>query len=114
MRRLSAFVFIGLFALLPLQAVESAPSFPVDLEVEYCLGDFCSDMVVTLEEDGEFFDSDRDFGIWYYRPSESSLLIRYEGDDGGIDFFGFRSGRCFSGTTLIDEVESGEWSGCAR
>ena len=110
-----------LFALLPVLALsflpapaDSAPEFPITMEIEYGLGDADRfDMDVTIEDDGSYTDSDGDGGTWFYRRDDRTMLLRYEGGAAGFDLFGTREGRCFSGAVLFDEVEVDRWSGCA-
>ena len=116
MFRLSSVALLSAFAfsLFQVQAAESAPSFPIDMEIEYCWGDDCYDMFISVESDGTFIDSDGDGGVWFYRPSERSFLLRYEGDATGVEFYGIRTGDCFAGTTILDGAADAEWVGCRQ
>ena len=99
-------------SLMPVETAESAPGFPFFMDVEYCWDDTCYDMIVSIDGDGTFVDSDGDGGIWFYRPAERDMLLRYEGDAAGVDFYGFRTGDCFAGTTFFEEAPDAEWVGC--
>lgn len=113
MRSALTLAALAVAALAPSTVADARPSFPITLAVDYCIGDGCYDMEITIEEDGTFIDSDRDGGIWFYRPSEQTILFRYDGDAEGIEFFGTRDGRCFEGTVFIDEEEDNVWEACA-
>ena len=112
MRRSIAALLVAATATLPAATAESAPAFPVLMEVEYSIGDRVLSMEVVIEGDSTFSDSDGDEGIWFYRRRDNTVLFRYEGDVAGFDLYGVRDRSCFTGTVLEDERPVGEWEGC--
>ena len=114
MRKLLVILPVLTLSLLPSES-DSRPVFPVTLEVEYGIGDgIRRDMDVTVEGDRTFVDSDRDAGVWTYRPRDGMLLLRYEGDAAGFDLLGEQDASCFSGSVYFEEEVIDTWSGCVR
>lgn len=110
--RLAALSAVLAFTLVPVESAESAPGSPIDMEVEYCWDDDCYDMYVSLQADGSFIDSDGDEGVWFYRPDDREMLLRWTGAATGVEFYGIRTGDCVAGRTYFEGEADAVWVGC--
>jgi hypothetical protein len=93
-------------------AAQAVPSFPLEVPIDYCMFDDCYEMVLIVESDGSFVDSDGLGGEWQYRRASHAILFSYP--ELGIVLRGSRDGLCIEGRTYVDGkfVYGDRWSGC--